>query len=248
MMHQYNHNDYGHRAGNWSRPAKGLRSFLRMRIVVDETVHSVLVTDGRIERVLATGIHKIRPRRDRVVSIPAVDQQVIVAGQEMLTADGAGIRATIAATVRVLDPMLVVGQGGWRDAFYLNAQLALRNLVAVMALEELLGARARLDTDLNLTLAPQAAPSGLDLVNVAVRDLIVPGELRRAVADVVAARLEGQATLERARSETAAMRSLANAARAAADNPALLQLRMLQQMEQSTGNTYVLGATPLLGT
>lgn len=247
-MYNDNTTSYSPSASLTNRRPRGLRSFLRTRITVEETTHAVLVTDGRIERVLDTGIHKIRPRHDRVMPIPSVDQQVIIPGQEMLTLDGAGIRATIAATVKVVDPMLVAGRGGWRDGFYLRAQLALRNLVAAVTLEELLGARGRLDTDLNLALAPAAAPAGLELIDVAVRDLIVPGELRRAVADVVAARLEGQATLERARGETAAIRSLANAARAAADNPALLQLRMLQQMEQSTGNTYVLGPTPLLGT
>ncbi len=242
MMNRY---DMHNHATN--RRSRGLRSFLPVSVTVEETVHAVLVTDGRIDRVLDTGIHKIRPRRDRVTNLPAIDQQVIVPGQEMLTADGAGIRATIAATVKVIDPVRVVRQGGWRDALYLQAQLMLRNLVGAMTLEELLAGRNRMDTDLNLALAPKMDPMGLDLVGVAVRDLIVPGELRRAVADVVAARLSGQATLERARSETAAMRTLANAARAAADNPALLQLRMLQQMEQSTGNTYVLGPTPLLG-
>lgn len=229
------------------RPRKGLRSFRPIRLVVEETEHAVLITDGQIVRALPTGPHRIRPRRDRLVRMPAVEQQVMIAGQEMLTGDGAGVRATVAATVVITDPMLVVRRGGWRDGFYLQAQLALRNLVTVMTLEELLSARNQMDADLNMALASKAEPFGIELVSINIRDLIVPGELKRAVADVVAARLNGQAALERARSETAAMRSLANAAKAAADNPALLTLRMIQQMETGTGNTYVLGSTPLLG-
>ena len=228
------------------RQPRGLRSFLPQKLTVDETVHAVLISDGRVARVLETGLASIRPRHDRVVQLPAVDQQLIIAGQEMLTADGAGIRATLAATVKVVDPLTVVRQDGWREAFYLKAQLALRNLVAVLDLEQLLANRGQMDIDLNLALAPKAEPLGIELIDIAVRDLVVPGELKRAVAEVVAARLSGQAALERARGETAALRSLANAARAAADNPALLQLRMIQHMEQSTGNTYVLGTAPLL--
>ena len=229
-----------------TRRTKGLRSFRPEKVTIDETVHAVLITDGRIERVLDTGVATIRPRRDRLVQLSAVNQLLIIAGQEMLTADGAGIRAPLAATVRVVDPVLVVRQDGWRDAFYLQAQLAMRNLVAGQELEQLLAGRGQLDVDLNLALAPKAGPLGIELADIAVRDLVVPGELKRAVADVVAARLSGQAALERARGETAALRSLTNAARAAADNPALLQLRLIQQMEQSTGNTYVLGTAPLL--
>jgi hypothetical protein len=59
---------------------------------------------------------------------------------------------------------------------------------------------------------------------------------------VLVAKADGATALERARSETASLRSLANAARQLADNPALFQLRLLQQLEGSTGNTIVVGA------
>jgi regulator of protease activity HflC (stomatin/prohibitin superfamily) len=76
-----------------------------------------------------------------------------------------------------------------------------------------------------------------------------PGELRRTFAQVVAARKEGLAALERARGETASLRNLANAARMMSANPTLLQLRLLQELGKSAGNTIVLGlpstTTPL---
>ena len=71
---------------------------------------------------------------------------------------------------------------------------------------------------------------------------MVPSELKRAFAGIVAARREGEAALERARGETAALRSLANAGRMIEDNPGLLQLRILQQLGGSSGNTIMLGA------
>src|SRR4051812_50217013 len=76
---------------------------------------------------------------------------------------------------------------------------------------------------------------------VDVRDIMVPTELKRAFAGIVAARREGEAALERARGETAALRSLANAGRLVEDNPGLLQLRILQQLGASSGNTIMLG-------
>ena len=68
-----------------------------------------------------------------------------------------------------------------------------------------------------------------------------PGELKRTFAQVVTARKEGLAALERARGETAALRNLANAARTMEGNPALMQLRVLQEIGKSPGNTVVLG-------
>lgn len=56
------------------------------------------------------------------------------------------------------------------------------------------------------------------------------------LAEVALEAQRSKAVLERARSEVAATRAMANAARILADNPALLQLRMAQ----SPGATVVL--------
>ncbi len=66
---------------------------------------------------------------------------------------------------------------------------------------------------------------------------------KRAFADVLKAKQEGQAALERARGESASLRSLANAARVLEGNPALQNLRLMQSLTtaQNAGNTLVLG-------
>ena len=76
---------------------------------------------------------------------------------------------------------------------------------------------------------------------------MVPSEMKRAFAGIVAARREGEAALERARGETAALRGLANAGRMLDDNPGLLQLRILQQLGASSGNTIMLGVPAVDG-
>jgi hypothetical protein len=70
---------------------------------------------------------------------------------------------------------------------------------------------------------------------------MLPGDLKRIFAQELAARKEGLAALEKARGETAALRNLANAARIIEDNPALMQLRLLQHLGATSGNTVVLG-------
>lgn len=57
-------------------------------------------------------------------------------------------------------------------------------------------------------------------------------------------RAQGVAALERARGETAALRGLVNAAMLAAENPALLQLRLLEQLGTSAGHTVIIGRPP----
>jgi len=78
-------------------------------------------------------------------------------------------------------------------------------------------------------------------MRVAIRDIMVPANLRDAFAAATIAQKQGQATLERARGEVASMRALANAARMTQDHPSLLQLRAIQAVQASEGrNTLVL--------
>jgi regulator of protease activity HflC (stomatin/prohibitin superfamily) len=74
-----------------------------------------------------------------------------------------------------------------------------------------------------------------------IKDVMFPGDLKRVFSQVVRARQEGLAALERARGETAALRSLANAASLLEQRPALLQLRILQAVGSEGGNTLVVG-------
>lgn len=84
---------------------------------------------------------------------------------------------------------------------------------------------------------------------MALRDLVLPAEVRRMVTELERARREGLVALERARGEQAALRSLANAARLLKGNPELHALRVLQALASSPGKvppTLVLGAGGLL--
>jgi hypothetical protein len=77
-----------------------------------------------------------------------------------------------------------------------------------------------------------------------IRDIILSAEIRRLYAEFERARLEGLAALERARSEQAALRSLANSARLLKGNPELMNLRLLHALAGQPGKqapTVVLG-------
>ena len=92
-----------------------------------------------------------------------------------------------------------------------------------------------------LTDGARAAGSavGIDVVEVVVKDVILPPELRIAYAELVTTRTRGQAQLEAARAETAALRSLANGAKLLDDHPALARLRLVQSLPH--GSTLELG-------
>jgi regulator of protease activity HflC (stomatin/prohibitin superfamily) len=209
-------------------------------VTVTELQHVVRIRDGRIERVLPPGRHRLSRRRDRLAVLPAVRQSLVVPSQEILTADGVTVRATVALVVTVADPVAAVRSGDWHTQLYVDIQLALRVGVSSATLEDLVSNRADLDVPLREAASDSAGPLGLKVSKLAIRDLVVPGEQRRLLAQIVEAKLAGQAALERARGETAALRNLANAAALVKDNPELYKLRLLQEVATSEGNTFVI--------
>jgi len=80
----------------------------------------------------------------------------------------------------------------------------------------------------------------LELTSANVKDIMFAGDFKKIFGQIVKAQKEGQAALEKARGETAALRSLANAAKMLEANPMLLQLRALQTMSENTGSTLIM--------
>ena len=186
---------------------------------------------GRATRVLEPGKH----RRRRGASYQLLDvreQATTVAPQEVLTADGVTVRVTavlrwaigdpVAHTEKVADP---VGR------VYLAVQLALREALAERDADTLVRApRATLTAAVVEQLRLAAAEVGVRLEEVVVKDVVLPLDLRAAYAEVVLGRQRAQAQLEAARAETAALRSLANAAKLLDEHPALARLRLVQAL------------------
>jgi regulator of protease activity HflC (stomatin/prohibitin superfamily) len=222
------------------------------RVVVQEYQRVVLHSSGAAARVRGPGRHRYRRFRTELVLVDLRPALLKVAGQEVLTADGVGVRASVVVRYTVTDPLRWVLAGDRDTAavelLYLAAQLAVRDLVSGLSAEDLLGSRSSAGEVLALGVREVAERVGADVEAVDLRDLSFPGDLRRTFAQVAVARQEAAASLARARGEVATLRSLANAARVIEGNPALRELRSLLAVER-TGGTVVLttGADPTPG-
>lgn len=230
------------------RDFSGLRRVRVGRAVtVQAWEQAVVFRRGALVTILGPGRHRVWARH---MSIRVVDTRpwiLQVPTQEVPTADGTTVKVTVSAALRVADPQAyVVGSQSPEQAVYLAVQLALRAVVGATTIEDLLAARPDLGDRLLAGVDTEVvAGTGVVVDRLEIKDLILSPELKRAHAEVLVARAHGLASLERARGETAALRGLANAARAAADNPALLQLRLLQELGSTTGHTVVIGMPAL---
>jgi regulator of protease activity HflC (stomatin/prohibitin superfamily) len=220
-----------------------------VRIVVQEWERVLLYKNGQYEQTLGAGRHWRLGWRRRAERLSVRPRMLTVPGQEVLTSDGLSVKVSVLLRGRVADPRRWHETVDTPDAFVYGAvQVAIREATAARTVDELLASRGELGPELAEAAATTAADVGLAIEEIALRDVMLPAELRRAATEAATARAHGLASLERARGEVASTRALANAAKMVADNPALLQLRTLQAVEAG-GATVVLtsdgaGAVP----
>jgi regulator of protease activity HflC (stomatin/prohibitin superfamily) len=111
-------------------------------------------------------------------------------------------------------------------------QFAIRAAVAERTLDEVLSAKSALDAELHATVAGKLGGTGIEVTELGVKDVILPGEIRDLVNKVVEAERTAKANLIRRQEETAATRSLLNTAKLMEDNPLLLRLKELESLER----------------
>ena len=217
---------------------------IRYVCFVAEGYAGLLYHKGKFAEMLGVGRHV---RWGRFYSTRLHDLRktsFLVNGQEVLTADNVGLKASLLVTYQIVDPVKATHETqNYTTDLYNAAQIALRAVVGGVAAEALLSQRFELGAQLLARVQPEATKVGLNVLAVEVKDVMFAAELKRAFADVLKAKQEGQAALERARGESAALRNLANAARVLEGNPALMNLRLMQSLTaaQNAGTTLVVG-------
>lgn len=218
-----------------------LALMLFRRPVIFEYQRGLLYDRGKFKRILDPGPHWLFRPYHSLKLVDVRDLNVTIAAQEVLSADNIGIKISLAAGYKVTDPYLAINKvTNFNEALYLVLQLNLRDAIGALAIDDLLAKRQEIGKQLLESSISSAAEMGLELKFVNIKDIMFPGELKNIFAQVVNARKEGLAALEKARGESAALRNLANAASLLDKNPNLMQLRMIQSLEKGSGNTVVI--------
>jgi regulator of protease activity HflC (stomatin/prohibitin superfamily) len=204
---------------------------------VPDTAVGLLIVDGKLMKVLEPGLHAFW-KFQRVLKIELVDRRVQameVAGQEILTRDKVSLRVNLTALWQVLDAVKARGAlTNFVEFVYKELQFALREAIGARVLDELLGDKGALDREIGDVVRAKVAELGLAVRSVGVKDIILPGEMKTILNQVVEAEKVAQANLVKRREETAATRSLLNTARLMDENPTLLRLKELETLEKVT--------------
>jgi regulator of protease activity HflC (stomatin/prohibitin superfamily) len=216
-----------------NRAVSGLDGVLQVQ--VPEGMSALLNVDGKVERLLTAGAYAFW-KYGRTVSVEMVDlrlQAVEVTGQDIMTRDKVSLRLNLSATYRFTDVLRAFAQLQKPvEYLYRELQFALRAAVGTRTLDELLENKTVIDDVVSAYMLPKLLPYGIALESVGVKDIVLPGEMKTILSQVVQAEKLAQANVIRRREETAATRSLLNTAKVMEDNPVALRMKELETLER----------------
>jgi regulator of protease activity HflC (stomatin/prohibitin superfamily) len=200
--------------------------------VVQQVERGVVFRLGRAQRdPRRPGFTMIIPVVDRM---KRVNMQVVtmpVPAQDGITRDNVTVRVDAVVYYRVIDPIsAVVEVQDYGFAIAQVAQTSLRSIIGKSELDDLLSNREQLNQGLAVMLDSPAAPWGIEIDRVEIKDVALPESMKRSMSRQAEAERERRSRIITADGEFQASRRLSEAATVMAETPAALQLRLLQTM------------------
>lgn len=219
-----------------------INTFLRPEVLPYVRVYAVesyekglLYINGKYEKMLDAGTYYFWKNAVavNVVKTDLRQLQMEISGQEILTKDKAAIRVNFYTQYKVVDLLKALNENKDFDKqLYILMQLALREFIGTLTLDELLEKKDSVSEYVLASLKEKAMILGVEIRDCGVRDIILPGEVKEIMNQVLVAQKKAQANIITRREETASTRSLLNTAKLLEENDMLLKLKEMEYLEK----------------
>ncbi|GAA1441502.1 slipin family protein [Leifsonia poae] len=224
--------------------------FMSVR-VVKQYERGVVLRWGKLIGVRDPGLRFIIPIVDvmhrvslRIVTLPIQSQGII-------TRDNVSVGVSAVAYYRVIDPVKsVIAIQDVNEAIDQIAQTTLRKVVGQHSLDETLAETDTLNGSIRQILDLLTLDWGVEVTLVELKDILLPDEMKRAMAKQAEAEREKRAKIIAAEGESLAAAALGEASDTMMAHPLALQLRNLQTLVDIgvDKNTIVVFPAPLMST
>ena len=196
---------------------------------------AVLLVDDVYTKTLEGGTYRFW-RNDTTIKIAKADLrqlQLEIAGQELLTKDKAAIRINFYTQYKVTDiEKALLDNKDYEKQLYITMQLVLRAYVGAYTLDELLERKENIAEAVFEDVKASATKLGVTVLNCGIRDVILTGEMKEIMNQVLVAQKKAQANVIMRREETASTRSLLNTAKLMEENDMLYKLKEMEYVEK----------------
>jgi hypothetical protein len=204
-------------------------------VSVESFEKAVLFIDGKYVKVLENGLYYWW-KNNIAIHVARVDmrqQQLEINGQEILTKDKAALRINAWAQYKVTDiEKAVLMNKEYDKQLYVSFQLALREYVAGYGFDELLEKKETIVPYILNSVKDKAEVLGVEVNGFGIRDIILPGDVKEIMNQVLIAEKKAQANTIMRREETASTRSLLNTAKLMEENAMLWKLKEMEYVEK----------------
>lgn len=204
-------------------------------VSIEPAQKGLLYIDGIFSRLLEPGEYLFWKNATKVHSIKADTrlQQMEISGQEILTYDKAPIRINFFTTYKIVDFVKALDHTKDHEKqLYLLLQLSLREFIGSLTLDELLEKKDTITAFILEETKAAVDNIGIKLQGCGIRDVILPGEVKEIMNQVLIAQKKAQANIITRREETASTRSLLNTAKLLEENTMLYKLKEMEYVEK----------------
>ena len=208
--------------------------YIRMHRV-ENYEKALLFVNGEFYKELGPGDHYYYLNEQPMSLLKADMRQVQmeVSGQEILTKDKAALRINFYAQYKVTDIVkALIENKDYAKQLYVLMQLALREFIGQFTLDELLEDKTSIADHVKGVLSQKGKYLGIEIRDCGVKDIILPGEVKNIMNQVLVAQKQAQANVITRREETASTRSLLNTAKLMEDNEMLFKLKEMEYVEK----------------
>ncbi len=202
---------------------------------VESFEKGLLFVDGKFDRLLEPGNY-VFWKNNTATAVTKADMRQVgmeILGQEILTKDKAQLRINFTLSYQVVDLVkAVVHNKEFEKQLYVLVQLALREFISNKGFDELMEGKMGIADAVKTACAAKAEALGVRLIDCGVKDIILPGDVKEIMNQVLVAEKRAQANGITRREETAAMRSLLNTAKLMEDNAMLWKMKEMEHVEK----------------
>jgi SPFH domain / Band 7 family len=202
---------------------------------VESHEKGLLFVNGKYVQTLESGVYNWW-KNNITIMVGKVDtrmQQLEINGQEILTRDKAALRINAWAKYKVADIEKALLQNKEYDKqLYVTFQLALREYIGGMGFDELLEKKEDITPFILQKVQQYTEALGVEVSAFGIRDIVLPGDVKEIMNQVLVAEKKAQANTITRREETASTRSLLNTAKLMEENAMLWKLKEMEYVEK----------------
>lgn len=215
---------------------------------ISEYERGIKFTCGKFDKIMEPGWRLVLPIFQFYKKIDIRTKVIDVPEQEVITKDNVSVKINAVIYYNIFDAAkALLAVENFHYAVSQLAQTTMRNIAGSVTLDELLTDREQISVNICKIVDEATDGWGIKVQNVELKDVALPGEMKRVIARVAEAEREKQAVITKAAGELEASKNLAEAASILSNAPGALHLRTLSTINDisSDQSNTIIFALPI---